>query len=130
MEETSSSHEFGGPHTTELTLFSNDLKVGRPQSSPAHPRDHDTTMTTATTTNFYMQHSQNGTIHGKSPLSKPAYGDSESDDSDDVNEFVAAGRRDPEVYERTLQSWRAAIRRPIVSLVEKESHIIAAMQVL
>jgi hypothetical protein len=46
-----------------------------------------------------------------------------------MNEFVATGRRDPEVYERTLQSWRAALRRPIVKMVEKESHIIAAMQV-
>jgi len=89
-------------------------------------------MTPATTNNFYLQPSRNGGIHGKSPLSKPAYGDSEGDDSDAssyVNEFVAAGRRDSEVYERTLQSWRAAIRRPIVRMVENESHIIAAMQV-
>ena len=55
----------------------------------------------------------------------------EGDDAvSDTNEFMAAGRRDPEVYERTLQSWRAAIRRPVVRMVEKESHIIAAMQVL
>lgn len=111
-----------------------DLSVRRPQPSLLFmPKDHDAAMTTATTTNFYLQHSQNGGIHGKSPLSKPAYGDSESDGSDassHTNEFVAAGRRDLEVYERTLQSWRAAMRRPIVRMVEKESHIIAAMQVL
>lgn len=89
-------------------------------------------MTTATTNNFYLQHPQNGGIHGKPPLAKPAHGDCESDDSEalfDVNESIAAGRREPEVYESTLQSWRAAIRRPIVRMVEKESHIIAAMQV-
>ena len=89
-------------------------------------------MTTATANNFYLQPSQNGGVHGKSPLSKPTYGgfeDEESDALSDVNESVAAGRRDPEVYERTLQSWRAALRRPIVRMVEKESHIIAAMQV-
>lgn len=58
---------------------------------------------------------------------------SDSDDSDtssDANEFVAAGRMDLEVYERLLQPWRATLRRPIVKMVEKESHIIAAMQVL
>lgn len=90
-------------------------------------------MTSATTRNFYLQPSYNGDIREKSPLGKPAYGDSEDDESDalsDVNEFMAAGRRDPEVYERTLGSWRAAIRRPIVRMVEKESHIIATMQVL
>lgn len=87
-------------------------------------------MTPTTTNKFYLQ---NGGIHGKSPLSRPAYGDSgddESDTSSEVNGFVAAGRRDPEVYERTLQSWRAAMRRPIVRMVEKESHVIAAIQVL
>jgi len=96
------------------------------------PRTHDTAMTPTTANNFYLQPSRYGGIHGKSPLSKPAHGDSEGDDSDAstyVNEFVAAGRRDPEVYERTLQSWRAAMRRPIVRMVEKESYIIAAMQV-
>jgi hypothetical protein len=90
-------------------------------------------MTPATTNNFYLQPSQNSGIHGKSPLSKPAYGDSrdgESDASSEPNEFVAAGRRDAEVYKRTLQPWRDAIRRFIVRTVEKESHIIAAMQVL
>ena len=86
-------------------------------------------MTSAARNSFYLQSSHNGGIQGTSPLSKPAYGDSE-DDEPDVNEFVAAGRRDPEVYERTLQSWRVAIRRPIVRMVEKESHVIAAMQVL
>lgn len=88
-------------------------------------------MTSATTNNFYLLPSQSGGVHGKSPLSKSAYGDSddESDASSDVNEFVASGRRDPEVYKRTLQSWRAAIRRPVVRMVEKESHIIAAIQV-
>jgi len=89
-------------------------------------------MTPATTNTFFLQPSQNGDIHGKSPLSKPAYRDTESDGSDTfsgANEFVAAGRRDPEVYERTLRPWRAAIRRPIVNMVEKESHVIAAMQV-
>ena len=86
-------------------------------------------MTPATTNSFYMQPSQNGGIHGNSPLSKPTYGDDESDASE-INEFVAAGRRNPEVYKRTLQPWRAAIRRLIVRMVEKESHIIAAMQVL
>lgn len=86
-------------------------------------------MTTTTTNSLYMQPSQNGGIHGNSPLSKPTYGDFDDDESD-ADEFVAAGRRDPEVYERTLQSWRAAIRRPIVRMVEKESHAIAAMQVL
>lgn len=84
-------------------------------------------MTTATTNNFYLLHSQNGDVHENPPLSKLAYGDS---DADDMNQFMAAGRRDPEVYEKTLQSWRAAIRRPIVRMVERESHIIAAMQVL
>ena len=96
------------------------------------PKDDDTAMTPATTNNFYMQSSQNGGIHGKSPLSKPVHGDLEDDESDafsDVNESVAAGRREPEVYERTLQPWRAAIRRPIVRMVEKESHVIAALQV-
>jgi hypothetical protein len=95
-----------------------------------NPEQHETVMAAAVTTNFYLQNSQQGGINGKSPLSKPT---SESDDSDalsDTNESFAAGRRDPEVYERTLQSWRAAIRRPIVRMVEKESHIIAAMQVL
>lgn len=48
----------------------------------------------------------------------------------ELNEFVAAGRRDPDVYRRTLQPWRAAIRRFIVKTVEKESYFIAAMQVL
>ena len=90
-------------------------------------------MTHTTTNNFYLQPSQNGGIHGKSPLSKPVHGDFEDDDQSDafsdVNESVAAGRRDPEVYERTLQPWRAAIRRPIVRMVEKESHVIAALQV-
>lgn len=101
----------------------------RMMTSPVNPKDHATAMTT----NFYLQHSQNRGIHTKSPLSKPAYGDSECDDSDslsDMDELVAAGRRDPEVYERILQSWRVAMRRPIVRIVEKESHIIAAMQVL
>lgn len=99
--------------------------------SLANLKDHDTAMTTATTTNFYLQHSQNKGIHGKSPLDNPGYGHLEGDDAvSDTNEFMAAGRRDPEVYERTLQSWRAAIRRPVVRMVEKESHIIAAMQVL
>ena len=91
-------------------------------------------MTPATTNNFYLQPSQNGGIHGQSPLSKPAYaggsGDDESGALSEMNEFVAAGRRDAEVYERTLQPWKAAIRRPIVRMVEKESYIIAAMQVL
>jgi len=90
-------------------------------------------MTPATTNNFYLQPPQNGGIHGKSPLSKPAYGDTgddESNASSELNEFVAAGRRDPEVYRRTLQPWRAVIRRLIVRMVEKESHIISAMQVL
>ena len=90
-------------------------------------------MTSTTTNNFYLQPSQNGGVRAESPLSKPAYGhteESESDASSDVNEFVAAGRRDPDVYEKTLESWRAFIRRPIVRMVEKESHIIAAMQVL
>lgn len=32
------------------------------------------------------------------------------------------------MYERLLRPWRAALRRPIVKMVEKESHIIAAMQ--
>ena len=90
-------------------------------------------MNPTTTNNFYMQHSQNGSIHEKPPLSNAVYEGFESDDSEarsDANKSIAAGRRDPEVYERTLQSWRAAIRRPIVKMVEKESHIIAAMQVL
>lgn len=90
-------------------------------------------MTSATTNNFYLQSSQNGNIHEKPPLSKPAYGDFGDDESNTLlgeNVFVAAGRKDPEVYERTLQSWRAAIRRPLVRTVEKESHIIAAIQVL
>ena len=90
-------------------------------------------MTSATTNNFYLQPSQNGGVHGKPPLSKPAYGGSGDDESDTLsgdNVFVAAGRKDPEVYERTLQSWRATIRRPLVRTVEKESHIIAAIQVL
>ena len=95
-------------------------------------KDDDIAMTPATTNNFYLQPSQNGGIHGKSPLSKPVHGDLDDDESDafsDVNESVAAGRRDAEVYERTLQPWRAAIRRPIVRMVEKESHVIAALQV-
>lgn len=89
-------------------------------------------MNPTTTNNPYPQHSQNWAIHGKSSLSKPAYGDSESDydAASDANEFVAAGRRNPEVYERSLQPWRAALRRLIVKMVEEESHIIAAMQVL
>ena len=90
-------------------------------------------MNAHTTSNPYTQHSRNGGVYGKPPLNRPAYQDSEGDDSDassDTNEFVATGRRDPEVYERTLQSWRAALRRPIIRMVEKESHIIAAMQVL
>lgn len=45
-----------------------------------------------------------------------------------MNEFVATGRRDLEVYERILQPWRASLRRPIVKMVEMESHIIAHMQ--
>ncbi|KAF9653737.1 acid phosphatase/Vanadium-dependent haloperoxidase [Thelephora ganbajun] len=88
-------------------------------------------MTSATTNNPYIQPSQNGGIHGKSSHSKLAYGNFEDDNSDassDVSEFVAVGRRDQEVYERTLQSWRAALRRPIVKMVERESYIIAAMQ--
>lgn len=87
-------------------------------------------MTPTTTNNFYLQ---NGGVHGKSPPSKPARGDSGDDESgasSEANGFVAAGRRDPEVYERTLQSWRAAMRRPLVRMVEKESHVIAAIQVL
>jgi len=91
-------------------------------------------MTPATTDNFYLQPLQNGGIHGKSPLSKQAYagcsGDDESGALSELNEVVAAGRRDTEVYERTLQPWKATIRRHIVRMVEKESHIIAAMQVL
>jgi len=101
--------------------------LGGPSFSSAHPEDHDTAMTTATTNGFYLQPSQSGGIHGKSPLSKPTHEGLEDDD--DVNEFVAAGRRNPELYERTLQPWRAALRQPIVRMVEKESHIIAAMQV-
>jgi len=95
------------------------------------PKTTTPTMTSTTRNDFYLQPSQNGGIHGKSPLSKPVYGDfdDESDTLSDVNESVAAGRRDPEVYERTLQPWRAAIRRPIVKMVEKESNVIAALQV-
>jgi hypothetical protein len=100
-----------------------------PNFCSASPDDHDTAMTSAARNSFYLQPSHNGGVQGTSPLSKPAYVDTE-DDEPDVNEFMAAGRRDPEVYERTLQSWRVAIRRPIVRMVEKESHVIAAMQVL
>lgn len=118
-------------HPNDYTPL-NHFKSGNRNLSPAHSEDHDTAMTPATTNSFYLQHSQNGGIYGKS-LNRPAYADSGDDQSGvlaELNESVDAGRREPEVYERTLQSWRAAIRRPIVRMVEKESHTIAVMQVL
>ena len=41
----------------------------------------------------------------------------------------AAGRLPEEVYERTLSWWRAGIRRAIVRNVERESRVLATMQV-
>ena len=41
----------------------------------------------------------------------------------------AAGRLPEEVYERTLSWWRAGIRRAIVRNVERESSVLAIMQV-
>ncbi|KAI0634711.1 PAP2-domain-containing protein [Trametes polyzona] len=40
----------------------------------------------------------------------------------------SAGRQDEEVYERTLNWWRAGIRRAIVRCVERETKWLAAMQ--
>ncbi|KAI0777323.1 PAP2-domain-containing protein [Trametes elegans] len=40
----------------------------------------------------------------------------------------SAGRQDDEVYERTLNWWRAGIRRAIVRCVERETRVLAAMQ--
>ena len=42
---------------------------------------------------------------------------------------VAAGRLPEEVYTNTLPSWRAALRRKCVAVVEWESEVIVNLQV-
>jgi hypothetical protein len=42
---------------------------------------------------------------------------------------VAAGRLPEDVYTNTLPSWRAALRRKCVAVVEWESEVIAKLQV-
>lgn len=80
--------------------------------------------------NFYMQANTQPRL--ESPLKHSLYvldDDSASDTSSIVSEHVDAGRLDEYFYDTTLSWWRASIRRTVLNQVERESDIIAAMQV-
>jgi hypothetical protein len=51
------------------------------------------------------------------------------DAGEEYTASVAAGRLSEDVYTNTLPSWRAALRRKSVAVVEWESEVIAKLQV-
>jgi len=61
-----------------------------------------------------------------SPTRKKAYSPGPSGEHT-IN--IAAGRLPEDVYTNTLPSWRAALRRKFVTVVERESKVIAEWQV-
>lgn len=80
--------------------------------------------------NFYMQTNTQPRL--ESPLKNSLYvrdDDSASDTSSIAAEHIDAGRLDEHFYDNTLSWWRASIRRMVMNQVERESDIIAAMQV-
>jgi hypothetical protein len=64
-------------------------------------------------------------------VAPPKRSESHSDDfpSEEHTASVAAGRLPEDVYTNTLPSWRAALRRKCVAVVEWESEVIVKLQV-
>lgn len=64
-----------------------------------------------------------------SPVPSPDFRDSFVSEKREGKEDVSPGHRSTDVYDTTLPAWRAYIRRQLVKTVEKESRVIARMQV-
>ena len=64
-------------------------------------------------------------------VAPPKRSESHTDDfsGEEHTAGVAAGRLPEDVYTNTLPSWRAALRRKCVAVVERESEVIVKLQV-
>lgn len=56
-------------------------------------------------------------------------GDDEGRNDNDGDALAGVGLLPDEVYERTMSPWRAALRQRILANVQRESRVIASMQV-
>ncbi|KAI0654867.1 PAP2-domain-containing protein [Cubamyces menziesii] len=123
-------------------------KFLNPENAPAHTREQSDAPRTSRTASSYddsrasTPDSQSGILfttkrvdRGNGGDEKPAgtsdaptmlVGEGEADPSRVL--VGAAGRLSDEVYERTLNWWRAGVRRIIVRCVERETRWLAAMQ--
>lgn len=91
----------------------------------AHPKDPSNT-----TSDWSYTESRASTpdLDGATPRTWDEKASSEGREKQDDNSLVGIGLLPDDVYDRTMSSWRAAIRRRVRANVEWESKVIANMQ--